>query len=91
MKAPVINRFETGEVFGDVALLAEEARRTDATALEHTTLMVLTRDGIRSVTLLHPYIAARLFYNLARNISCRWVGFVERIRGRRKQTSPDEH
>ena len=67
-------------MFGDVALLAEEARRTDAIATTKTTLMVLTREAIDNVTFLHPFIASRLFLNLARDVSCRWTTFIVRVR-----------
>jgi predicted RND superfamily exporter protein len=77
---PVVDRFTAGQVFGDVALLANESRKTDATALSHTTLMVLTREAIGNVTRLHPFIASRLFYNLARDVSLRWVNFMTRVR-----------
>lgn len=77
---PVVDRFTAGQVFGDVALLANEPRKTDATALSHTTLMVLTREAIGNVTQLHPFIASRLFYNLARDVSCRWVNFMTKVK-----------
>lgn len=83
---PVVDQFGPGEVFGDVALLAEEARKTNALALSDTTLLVLTRDAIHNVTLLHPFVGSKLFLNLARDVSCRWVAFIERIRG-----PQDEH
>jgi hypothetical protein len=80
-KGPVVDQFTAGQVFGDVALLANERRKTNATAMEHTTLMVLTREAMDNVTRLHPFIASRLFYNLARDVSCRWVTFMIRVKG----------
>lgn len=77
---PVVDRFVSGQVFGDVALLADEARQTDAVALSDTTLMVLTREAIANVARFHPFIASRLFLNLARDVSCRWVRFIVRVR-----------
>jgi len=78
--AAVVDRFGPGQLFGDVALLADVRRRTDAIATEPTTLMVLTREGIENVTFLHPFIASRLFLNLARDVSIRWAGFIMRVR-----------
>lgn len=78
---PVVDRFTAGQVFGDVALLANEPRKTNARALEQTTLMVLTREAMDNVTRLHPFVASRLFYNLARDVSCRWVTFMTRVKG----------
>jgi len=79
-RAPVVDRFSAGQIFGDVALLANEPRKTDAIALSDTTLMVLSREAIANVTKLHPFIASKLFLNLARDVSCRWVAFIVRVR-----------
>jgi hypothetical protein len=79
-KAPVVDQFGSGKIFGDVALLANEPRKTNAVALSDTTLMVLSREAIANVTLFHPFIASRLFLNLARDVSCRWVAFIGRVR-----------
>ena len=32
------------------------------------------------MTFLHPFIASRLFLNLARDVSCRWASFIMRVR-----------
>ena len=77
---PVVDRFGSGQIFGDVALLAGEPRHTNAISLTHSTLMVLSREGIANVTQFHPFIASRLFLNLARDVSCRWVNFISRAR-----------
>ena len=82
---PVVDQFGSGQVFGDVALLADEPRKTDAVALSHTTLMVLTREAIANVTHFHPFIASKLFLNLASNVSCRWVSFIGRVRSPRSE------
>ena len=74
-----VDEFGSGEIFGDVALLADEPRKTDAVALTHTSLLVLSREAIASGTLLHPYISSRLFFNLARDVSRRWVDFITRV------------
>lgn len=75
----VVDRFGPGQVFGDVALLAGEPRRTDAIATDQTTLLLLTREAVNNVTFLHPFLASRLFLNLARDVSCRWAAFIMRL------------
>jgi hypothetical protein len=91
----VVDEFGAGEVFGDIAMLAEEPRRTNAVALTHTTLLVLTREAIASATLFHPFISSRLFYNLARDVSRRWVDFIARVKAREdiatKATEEDDN
>ena len=77
-----VNEFGSGEIFGDIAMLAGEHRKTDAVALTHTTVLVMSREAITSTTLFHPFISSRLFYNLAHDISRRWVEFVLRVKTR---------
>lgn len=77
---PIVDQFGSGQIFGDVALLANEARKTNAIALTNTLLMVLSREAIANVTFFHPFIASRLFLNLARDVSKRWVTFIGRVR-----------
>lgn len=76
----VIDQFGSGEIFGDVALLAREPRHADAVTLVPTCVLVLNRESIRNTTLYHPFLGARLFLNLAADISRRWVRFVEKTR-----------
>lgn len=80
----VVGEFGSGELFGDVALLAQEPRQTDAVALANTTLLVLTREAIHSTYLLHPYLATRLFRNLSVDISRRWVRMVAQTKKTRE-------
>ncbi|MEN8178081.1 MAG: MMPL family transporter [Pseudomonadota bacterium] len=75
----VVNRFRSGELFGDIALLAGEPRKTYAVSLEPTSILVLSRDAIKNTTFLHPIIAGRLFLNLATDVSRRWVGFIDQL------------
>ena len=75
----VVNLFGSGELFGDIALLAEEPRKTNAVALETTSILVLSRDAIKNTTFLHPIIAGRLFLNLATDVSRRWVSFIDQL------------
>ena len=75
-----VNEFGSGEIFGDIAMLAGEQRKTNAVALTDTTVLVMSREAINSTTLFHPFISSRLFYNLSRDISRRWVEFVMRVK-----------
>ncbi len=75
----VVNLFRSGELFGDIALLAEEPRKTTAVALQPTSILVLSRDAIKNTTFLHPFIAGRLFLNLATDVSRRWVRFIDQL------------
>jgi hypothetical protein len=89
-KDPVVDQFGSGQIFGDVALLADIPRKTDAVALTHTTLMVLTREAINDATKLHPFIASRLFLNLARDVSCRWIAFIGRVKEPRTNLAEED-
>ncbi|MEN8174358.1 MAG: MMPL family transporter [Pseudomonadota bacterium] len=80
----VTERFESGQVFGEIALLAKEQRKTDAIAVVPTTLLVLTREVINSTTQRRPGVAARLFLNLATDISKRWVTIIMRSHSQRE-------
>ncbi len=72
----VVSRFGVGELFGDVAVLARQPRKTRARALEPTTLLLLGRDSLYNAVQYHPLLASRLFYNLAVDVSCRWIRFI---------------
>ncbi|MEJ1489626.1 MAG: MMPL family transporter [Candidatus Sedimenticola sp. (ex Thyasira tokunagai)] len=76
----VVDQFGAGEVFGDVAVLVNQSRLTNAIAMVPTSLLVVHRDALQNTTFLHPIIAGRLFLNLATDVSRRWVVFVERLR-----------
>lgn len=89
-KAAIVDQFGSGQVFGDVAVLADEPRKTDAVALTETTLMVLTRESIANVIHYHPFIASKLFLNLARDVSCRWISFIVRVRSPRGDLVEEE-
>ena len=77
----VVSRFGPGELFGDVAALANEKRKTRAVAREPTTLLELDRESLYNVIHYHPFVASRLFYNLAIDVSCRWIRFIGKIQG----------
>lgn len=75
----VVSRFGPGELFGDVAVLADTRRKTRAVACGPTTLLVLGRDTIYNVVNYHPFIASRIFYNLSTDVSRRWIRFIGKV------------
>ncbi len=74
----VVDRFSSGQLFGEVAMLAGETRKGNAITLEQTTLLVLNREGIENAVRRYPLIASKLFLNMATDISHRWVRFIKR-------------
>jgi len=83
---PLIEPFAPGDVFGDVALLADSPRRTDAVATEPTTLLVINRESIDNTIRSHPKITAKLFVNLAQDVSRRLVRLIGQRRSMRGKT-----
>jgi CRP-like cAMP-binding protein len=75
----VVSRFGPGELFGDVAVLADSRRKTRAVVCGPTTLLVLGRDSIYNVVNYHPFIASRIFYNLSTDVSRRWIRFISKV------------
>ncbi len=83
---PLVEPFGPGDVFGDVALLADSPRRTDAVATEPTTLLVINRESIENTIRSHPKITAKLFVNLAQDVSRRLVRLIRQRRMKRGNT-----
>jgi len=77
--------FGPGDVFGDVSMFANIKRSTEALAIEQTSLLVLSRDGIRNSTNYHPVISSRLFFNIATHVSKRFSALLH------KETSKNEN
>lgn len=72
--------FTRGDVFGDIALLANSPRRTNARASEDAMLLVLSREDINSSTRLRPIVSAKFFMNLSTLISKRLIYLMENRR-----------
>lgn len=75
-----VSHFGAGEIFGEVAALANERRKTRAVAVEASTLLELGKESLYNVIHYHPFIGSRIFYNLAVDVSCRWIRFIGEIR-----------
>ena len=63
--------FSPGTVFGEVALLDQEARSATIEADEELVCYVLTRRNFEKLTSEHPAIAIKLLTNLGRELSSR--------------------
>jgi len=58
-------RMETGEVFGEIALVAKIPRTADVVATQNLKVLVIDWDSISRVTKVYPRISAKLFRNLS--------------------------
>jgi len=74
--------FGPGDVFGDVSMFANIKRLTKAVALEQTSLLVLSRDGIKNSTNYHPMISSQLFFNIATHVSKRFSALLHEETGK---------
>ena len=89
-KCTSLEQFSPGDVFGDVALFAGTPRKTDAVALEPTTVLVLTKEGFENTTRNRPGISARIFNNLTTDISRRMIKLINKQQvARKKETRED--
>lgn len=77
-KCNLLEQFHPGDVFGDVALFANNPRKTDAIAVEHSTVLVLTREGIERTMRHRPHTSARIFANLTADLSRRMIKLVSK-------------
>ena len=62
---------ETGEFFGEVALVVDEPRTANATAQENTELVFFLRQNLDELTDRYPNDGARLMRNLAKILATR--------------------
>lgn len=74
----IVDTFVSGDLLGGGAVLARDTRKGNAIAMETTSLLVLNEDGINNAVRNYPNIAAKLFYNIATDVSQRWVRFIDR-------------
>jgi CRP-like cAMP-binding protein len=74
--ADIIENFLPGDVFGDISMFAELPRSSIATATEQTSLLVLSREGIKNTTNYHPVTSAQLFFNIATHVSKRFSALI---------------
>jgi predicted RND superfamily exporter protein/CRP-like cAMP-binding protein len=86
----LLERFTPGDVFGDVALFANIPRKTDAVVREHSTVLVLTREGIERTMRHRPLISARIFANLTSDLSRRMIKLISKQEMRNRNQNNDE-
>ncbi len=60
-----VARFGPGQVFGEIGFLADVPRTATVVATRPSELMYLERDSLAKALRFHPFIAARLYRNLA--------------------------
>ncbi len=73
-----LEQFQPGDVFGDVALFAGIPRKTDARAMEPSTVLVLGRETIERNLRHRPRITARIFANLTGDLARRMIRLINR-------------
>ncbi len=66
-----LGNIESGELFGEVAMLSQTARSADVVAELPTRLLKLTSDHFQELISNHPSLAAKMFYNIARLLATR--------------------
>ncbi|WP_457671465.1 MMPL family transporter [Thiolapillus sp.] len=85
-----LEQFHPGDVFGDVALFANIPRKTDAMVVEHSTVLVLTREGIERTMRHRPLISARIFSNLTADLSRRMIKLISKQQLKAKSGNSDK-
>ena len=86
----LLEQFYPGDVFGDVALFANIPRKTDAVAVEHSTVLVLTREGIERTMRHRPLISARIFANLTADLSRRMIKLISKQQLKSRSGNPNK-
>ncbi|HIE55745.1 MAG TPA: cyclic nucleotide-binding domain-containing protein, partial [Chromatiaceae bacterium] len=81
-----LEQFTPGDVFGDVALFAGIPRKTDAVAVQPSSVLILNRESIERNLRQHPRISARIFTNLTSDLSRRIIRLISRQQDKGKMT-----
>jgi hypothetical protein len=66
--------FEPGQVFGEIAFIADITRTADVVALEASEVLVVSQTYLRKMMKASPELAAKLLFNLSR-ILCERLAF----------------
>ena len=74
-----LEKFAPGDVFGDVALFANQPRKADAIARMRSKVLVLSRSGFENTTRHRPSISAHIFQNLTEDLSRRMLNLVVKL------------
>ena len=73
-----IDTSDTGDVFGESALISEEPRSASAIAIGDTQLFVINEDVLELLMTKHPRMAAKIFVNLIRIVGSRLRTHINR-------------
>ena len=60
-----LRKMETGEVFGEIALVSKVPRTADVVANENLRVLAMDWDSVKRVSGVYPRISSKLFRNLA--------------------------
>ncbi len=86
----LLEQFHPGDVFGDVALFANIPRKADAVAIENSTVLILTREGIERTMRHRPLISAQIFSNLTADLSRRMIKLISKQQLKAKSGNNDK-
>ncbi len=86
-----LDQFSPGDVFGDVALFANQPRKADAVARMHSKVLVLSRDGFENTTRHRPSFSAHIFQNLTEDLSLRMLKMVAKQEKNLAQTKNESN
>ena len=81
-----LEQFVPGDVFGDVALFAGIPRKTDARAIQASSVLVLNRESIERNMRHRPRISARIFANLTGDLARRMIRLINKQQARGSKT-----
>ena len=73
-----IDTSDTGDVFGESALINQEPRSASAIAQGETLLFVINEDVLETLMIKHPRMAAKIFVNLLRIVGSRLRTHINR-------------
>ncbi len=66
-----LGEMEPGELFGEVAMLSQTPRTADVVTEEPSRLLRLTSDRFQDLHANHPALAAKMLFNLSRQLATR--------------------
>ena len=75
----VMSRLSAGDVFGEIALIIQSARTADVEAVTDTKVLAIDWDSLEKIQRFSPYLASRLYLNIARILGERLGETVTRL------------
>jgi CRP-like cAMP-binding protein len=77
----VIDKLETGDVFGEIALISARKRTADVFATTDVKLLTLDWKSLERFRRLSPFISAKLFLNISKILGRRLVKTTDKMVG----------